>query len=233
MGIFPGFSLGVSLLVVQPSAHLHCHSLHMCVWMLVWPFATAPVLFIFFFFNQHFLYYEPLKRRIQLIHYNAIFITHSAHFYKTDVIHFTVLGRCVRHVLKGRNVKALHFLWRAFTRPVLTVGLHPIRELSEQAINYPPYRCIDWSTDCLYPVKHSSNVNAFISQFGNNCGKQNAPPPHSWYGCVVHVAVTHNQSLSSCYLVFKNVDWKQHVMRGKQAFATCLRCLGCLNLHCL
>lgn len=34
--------------------------------------------------------------------------------------------------------------------------------------------CIDWSTDCLYPVKHSSNMNAFINHVGSKCEKLKA-----------------------------------------------------------
>lgn len=48
--------------------------------------------------------------------------------------------------------------------------------------------CIDWSTDCLYLVKHSSNVNAFINHVGSKCEKLKAsqvPPPHGYFFQVV------------------------------------------------
>lgn len=44
--------------------------------------------------------------------------------------------------------------------------------------------CIDWSTDCLYPVKQSSNMNAFINHVGRKCeklkGSQVFFPPPLW-----------------------------------------------------
>lgn len=34
-------------------------------------------------------------------------------------------------LLKGHNLKALHFFLLAFTRPMMTIGLHPVPDLPE------------------------------------------------------------------------------------------------------
>lgn len=81
--------------------------------------------------------------------------------------------------------------------------------------------CIDWSTDCLYPVKCSSNMNAFINHVSNKCGKQGAGSrsPSTFllwlcfqevWGPAVMVAIREiNRHLSAIITAFKVGDWNK------------------------
>lgn len=90
-------------------------------------------------------------------------------FYKIDVIQFRSMGRCAQHLKnkKSHNLKNLDFpltwLYEAPVENWTTSYLWYTPWPCELVINYPCYRCIDWSTDCLYLVKLRSNVNAFIN----------------------------------------------------------------------
>lgn len=140
-GTLPRVQLGgLTLCGSVKCSSLMRSSAHVCFRMFVRGLYHSSCFFQFFLFLiQHLPHYEPLKQRIQLVYTNAIFITHSTHFYKTCYSFYSHGQLWVRHLFFKRAIiwKPCIFLWLAFTRPALAVGLHPISDIPAGHVSMP------------------------------------------------------------------------------------------------